>query len=152
MTWNLLIASVAVIFSIISYLLTRHKELAWKRTEFLCGQAQYLDTDPDLVDVLRILEDRHPSMTVAQIFDDDSQLDDEKRGEYRQKFDKLLNLLWRLCYAYMEVRTLSEKEVEGFGWYFWRVSNFPTLVEYCENNGFEDINTVTRKLGLDQDE
>ena len=151
MNWNVLVASVAVIFSMTSYVLTRRKELAWKRTEFLCTQAQHLDNDPDLVDVIRILEDRHPNLTMPQIFDADSQLDYEKRGEYEQKFDKLFNFLWRLCYAYLEVKTLSSKEVEGFGWYFWRISKFPAVVDYCENNGYEDINIVTRKLGLDQE-
>jgi len=88
---------------------------------------------------------------MAQIFDADSQLDYEKRAEYEQKFDKLFNFLWRLCYAYLEVKTLSSKEVEGFGWYFWLISKFPAVVDYCENNGYEDINIVTRKLGLDQE-
>jgi hypothetical protein len=151
MNWNVLVASVAVIFSMTSYVLTRRKELAWKRTEFLYAQAQYLENDPELVDVIRILEDRHPSLTMAQIFDADSQLDYEKRAEYEQKFDKLFNFLWRLCYAYLEVKTLSSKEVEGFGWYFWLISKFPAVVDYCENNGYEDINIVTRKLGLDQE-
>jgi len=151
MNWNVLVASVAVMFSMTSYVLTRRKELAWKRTEFLYAQAQYLENDPELVDVIRILEDRHPSLTMAQIFDADSQLDYEKRAEYEQKFDKLFNFLWRLCYAYLEVKTLSSKEVEGFGWYFWLISKFPAVVDYCENNGYEDINIVTRKLGLDQE-
>lgn len=152
MNWNVLIASAAIIFSVVSYVLTRRRELAWRRTEFLCSQSQYLDNDPDLVEVIRILEERHSTITVAQVFDEDSQLDAEKRIEYKQKFDKLFNFLWRLCYAYFVVKTISRKEVEGFAWYFWRISKIPVLVDYCENNGYEDINIVTKKLKLDVDD
>ena len=147
--WQSIFGIVVAIGTVIGYFLTRRNELAWKRTEFLCSQADYLDNDTVLVEIIKILEDRHPTLTVNDIFDSESQFDEEKREEYKQKFDKLLNFLWRLCYAYLEVNTISRKEVEGFGWYFWRISRFPSLVDYCENNGFDDINTVTKKLRLD---
>ena len=86
------------------------------------------------------------------IFDEDGDFDSQKRTEYKQKCDNLFNFLWQLCYAYDQVKTLSRKEVEGFGWYFWRISKFPAVVDYCENNGYEDINTVTKKLKLDLDD
>jgi hypothetical protein len=149
MTWSVLIASVAVIISVITYVLTRRRELAWKRTEFLNSQSRYLDDDPVLVEAVTILEDRHPEITVKDIFDD-SMVSDIQR-EYRQKFDKFLNFLWRLCYAYDTLKTISGPEVEAFGWYFWKIAKIPALVDYCDNNGFEDINTVTKKLRLDQD-
>lgn len=146
--WNVLIASVAIVFSVISYVLSRRRELAWKRTEFLCAQSQYFDNDEILLEVSAILEDRHPEVTVAQIFDAASQVDPEKRLKYKVKFDKMFNFLWRLCYAYLEVGTLSRKEVEGFRWYFRKISESPVMVEYCEKNGYEDINRVTRELKI----
>lgn len=152
MDWNVLIASATVIFSVIAYVLTRRQELAWKRTEFMVAQAQYFDNDKDLLEVVIILEDRHPVVTLSMIFDEDSNVDAQKRTEYKQKCDKLFNFLWRICYAYDQVKTLSRKEVEGFGWYFWRISKCPAVVDYCENNGYEDINTVTKKLKLDLDD
>jgi hypothetical protein len=152
MSWNLFIAAAAVTFSVISYLVTRRRELAWRRTEFLCSQMQQLDNDPVLVEAVTILEDRHPTITVADVFSDDDSLDLPKRAEYRQKFDKLLNFLWRLCYAYSTLKTISRAEVEGFGWYFWRLSRVPVLVAYCENNGYEGINNVVRELKLDQND
>jgi hypothetical protein len=152
MTLTILVASAAVVFSVISYVLTRRRELAWKRTEFLFSQSQYLEDDPTLVEVITILEDRHPTISVLSVFGDDSNLDQETRQIYKQKFDKLLNFLWRLCYAYLTLKTISSKEVEGFGWYLWRISKIPSLIDYCENNGFEDINTVTKSLRIDQDE
>ena len=93
MNWNVLIASGAIIFSVISYVLSRRRELAWRRTEFLCAQAQYFDNDEVLLEVSTILEGRHPAVTVAKIFDADSQFDPEKRLEYKQKFDKMFSFL-----------------------------------------------------------
>jgi hypothetical protein len=151
MSWTILVASLTVLFSVISYVLTRRRELAWRRTEFICAQAQYFDTDEELREVVRILEERHSTITIEMVFDPASQLDSDKRMQYKQKFDKMFNFLWRLCYAHTEVKTLSRKEVEGFGWYFWKVSKYSLLVDYCENNGYEEINTLTKKLKLDQD-
>ncbi|MFH1851166.1 MAG: hypothetical protein ABIA75_02365 [Candidatus Neomarinimicrobiota bacterium] len=146
--WELTLGFAAAIGTVIGYFLTRRNELTWKRTEFICTQAHYLNNDPVLVETVQILEERHPTLKVNDIFDSKSTLDEEKRNDCKQRFDKLLNFLWQLCYAYLEVKTLSRKEVEGFGWYFHRISRFPALVDYCENNGFEDINVVTRKLRL----
>jgi hypothetical protein len=152
MNWSLIIASVTIIISVVFYVLTRRRELAWKRTEFIVRQAEYFDNDKDLLEVVRILEDRHPVVTLSMIFDETSEFESQKRTEYKQKCDKMFNFLWRLCYAYDQVKTLSRKEVEGFGWYFWRISKFPAVVAYLEDNGYEDINTVTKKLKLDLDD
>jgi len=153
MRWELLVASCTVMvslltvaFSVWSYSQTRRGELAWKRTEFLCAQAEYLDTDDVLNEAIKILEDRHAEITMSQIFDDDSSLDTIKRNEYLHAMDRLLNFLWRLSYAYLTTKTISQSEIEGFSWYFWRISRFPALTEYCENNGFEEINIVTTSL------
>ena len=140
-----------VIFSVIAYVLTRRQELAWS-AQNSWWRRRIFDNDKDLLEVVIILEDRHPVVTLSMIFDEDSNFDPQKRTEYKQKCDKLFNFLWRICYAYDQVKTLSRKEVEGFGWYFWRISKFPAVVDYCENNGYEDINTVTKKLELELDD
>ncbi len=148
MDWNVIIASATVHFSVVAYVATRRRELAWKRTEFMVTQAQYFDNDQDLQEVVMIFEERHPVVTLAMIFEEDSNWDTEKRTEYKQRCDKLFNFLWRFCYAYEQAKTISRKEVEGFAWYFRRISKFPAVVIYCENNGYKSINTVTQKLKL----
>ena len=144
--WSVVTAVIAVLFSILSYWLTRQKERAWKRTEFLVSQSQYLDNDPTLIWAVTILEDRHPSIKIADIYESSSKLDDATRTEYVQKFDKLLNFLWRLCYAYLAVKTFSKKEIAGFSWYFLRISENPVLTDYCKKNGYKEINDVIEKL------
>jgi hypothetical protein len=67
--WQLIVAVGVAFFTVVSYILNRRRELAWRRTEFLCAQSQYLDNDADLVEMVKILEDRHSSIAVAHIFD-----------------------------------------------------------------------------------
>jgi hypothetical protein len=107
---------------------------------------RFLETDPIFVEALTILDDRHPHITISNIFDDNDPFDRELRNEYRQKFDRLLGLLWRLCYAYLGTKTLSRTEIEAFGWYLWRISESSSMVDYCENFGFDDITTVIKEL------
>lgn len=150
--WTLVATSVtaaALVFSIISFLLNRRKETAWKRTEFLFSQWQYLDNDQILIEVVTILEGRHPSIKLTDVYDPTSDLDESKRMEYLRKFDKLLNFLARFCYAYLTVKTFSKKEIQAFDWYFRRIGECSHLVEYCENNGYEEINLIIKELGLD---
>jgi len=153
MNWKgLVVGLLAIAVSVITYLLTRRRELAWKRTEFLSEQAKYLEDDPVLTEVITILEERHPTIKVQDIFGNGGTLDEVKRAEYVQKFDKFLGFLWRLSYAHLTLKTISSAEVEAFGWYYWRIAQMPTLVDYCENFGFGDINLVTKKLRLDEEE
>jgi hypothetical protein len=144
--WQFLLAVAVALFSVTSYILTRRRDLAWKRTEFLFKQAEYLDNDTVLVEVMTILENRHPHIRIEDLFDGSDSMGIPNRQEYIQKLDKFLSLLWRLCYAYLETKTLSTKEVEAFGWYLWLISEQPQLTNYCEEYGFDDINTVIGKL------
>lgn len=137
--WTLIIAASAVLFSIFSYWLTQRRELAWKRTEFLFGQSSYLDNDPALIEVLDILERRHLEIKLNDVFDPESNLDAATRLKYLQYFDKLLNFLWRLCYAYLTVKTIKKKEIKDFSWWLRRISEYPPLVDYCKKNGYEEI-------------
>jgi hypothetical protein len=150
--WQLLIAAVLAIFTVVSYVLTRRRELAWRRTEFLCKEAEYLENDPVLIEMVTILEGRHAELTATAIFGTGNEIDTIKRNEYQQKFDKLLGMLWRHCYAYLETKTISRKELEGFGWYLWKVSQNPALVKYCETQGFDEIIAAIGKLRVSWDE
>ena len=132
-------------FSVFTYVLNRRAELAWKRTEFLLAQSWLFDNDQDLVEMVKMLDERHSEVTVPALFDG-SVLDMEKKNEYLQKMEKLLNFLWRICFAYLETKTISKKEVEGWGWYFWRIAHYPVLMKYCED-GYEEIIITIKKLG-----
>jgi hypothetical protein len=65
--WQLIIAALLAIFTILSCILTRRRKLAWRRTEFLCKQSEYLDSDPVLVEMITILEEHHPHITIDAI-------------------------------------------------------------------------------------
>jgi len=142
---NIVIATVAILFSVVTYIHSRRIELAWKRTEFLLAQSWLFDNDQDIVEMVSILNERHNEVKVPALFDE-SLLDKDKRNEYLRKMDKLLDFLWRICFAYLVTKTISKKEVEGWGWYFWRIAYYPILMEYCDN-GYEEINITIKKFG-----
>lgn len=57
------------LFGVISHVMTRRRELAWRRTEFLFKQAEYLEDDAVLVEMLMILENRHAHIRIEDLFD-----------------------------------------------------------------------------------
>lgn len=146
MNASILIAAVALIFSVVTYIHNRRVELAWKRTEFLLAQSWLFDNDQDLIEMVKMLNERHSEVTVPALFNG-SVSDIGKKNEYLRKMDKLLDFLWRICFAYLETKTISKKEVEGWGWYFWRIAHYPVLMEYCDDDGYEEINITIKKLG-----
>ena len=125
-------------FGIWKYFNARKNELVWKRTEFLFEQARLLDSDPDISEAIKILEDRHQSISLEEVF--------EGNKDYLQKFDKLFNLLDRIAYATVYQKTLSIDEVVNFGWYLKKIKNKPLVVDYCNNNGFSDIIKLAEKI------
>lgn len=133
-----MIAFLIVGFSIWKYFNARKNELVWKRTEFLFEQARLLDSDPDISEAIKILEDRHQSISLEEVF--------EGNKDYLQKFDKLFNLLDRIAYATIYQKTLSIDEVVNFGWYLRKIKNKPLVVDYCNNNGFLDIIKLAGKI------
>ena len=141
--WKELIAFFIAVFGIWKYFDTRKNELAWKRTEFLFEQARLLDSDPDISESIKILEDRHQSISLEEVFGGNK--------DYLQKFDKLFNLLDRIAYATVYQKTLSIDEVENFGWYLKKIKNKPLLVDYCKNNGFSDIIKLAEKIITKED-
>jgi hypothetical protein len=149
--WQPILALATAIGAVLGYILTRKYELAWKRTEFVCAKLQYLDGDPDLLEMLKILEDRHPTVTINQIFSSNSKLNGVEQKDYQQRFDRLLDFLWQLCFAYLNLKTLSKHEIVVIGWHLNRVVQYPSLVNYCENHGFGRIITVAKKLGYSEE-
>jgi hypothetical protein len=138
-------SAAGVAFSIYSYMLNRRRDIAWKKTEFLYTQGQYLDSDSDLMEAVRIIEGRHPDITMAEIFGG-TEFDEIKKNESLQKIDKLLSFLRRLCYSHLQTRIISLKEIQEFEWYFWRIAQSPSAVKYCHEHGFEEINVVINRL------
>jgi hypothetical protein len=57
--------------------------------------------------ILTRLEERHPHITIEAILGGTDSLGIAIRQEHLQKLDKLLNMQWRLRYAYLETRTIS---------------------------------------------
>ncbi|UCC79173.1 MAG: hypothetical protein JSW64_12995 [Candidatus Zixiibacteriota bacterium] len=59
--WDILVVVVGGAVGLWRFLATRKSELAWKRTEFIFDKARYLDTDPDIREIIMVLESETPS-------------------------------------------------------------------------------------------
>jgi len=144
--WEPILAFFTAVWAVWVFFASRQSELAWKRTEFLFEQGQLLDTDSDMIEIGKILEGRHPTITVDSIFSATSTLDAQMINDYRQRFDKFLNLYERLGYSVFKVKTLSRNEVDFLGWFLLKIARNPALTSYCLNNGFREIILLSKKL------
>jgi hypothetical protein len=142
-----ILAAVAFIWAIISFIVTRRKELAWKRTEFIVQQSEFLDEDEDMRQVTLILYGKHAQKNVSDFITLSNQSKLSKEDEdFIMKFEKYLNFLWRISYAYLVLKTLSKKDMNAFGAYFKAINNHKELNEFCINGGYEEIILAYKKL------
>jgi soluble cytochrome b562 len=141
-----LLGFLIAVWGIWKYFDARKRELAWKRTEFLFEQARLLETDNDLSDAIKILEDRHPEITIDTLYGAKADLSASKTKEYRHKFDKLLNHFDRIAYATLQRKTLSIEEAANFGWYVGLISSNDALKDYCQQEGFSDIILLLQEI------
>jgi hypothetical protein len=146
--WDMLSGITAGSAAAIGYLLNKRHELAWKRTEFLFEQSKHLDTNPVLVESTKILEGRHPSVSLDDLFPHPPSKISSDLQEKRHDFDRLLNFFHGLAYSVLVVRSLTVSETSLFGWYIQRICAHPGLRSYCETNGFETIVTLGCKAKL----
>lgn len=126
-------------FALWRFLLTRHAELAWRRTQFVFEQAGYLESDPELSEVLKLLANNHPGASLDDVLDEDTSLDDEEVLRLKYALDKFLNFFDRMYYAVHVVCTLRLDELSVFSWYLDALLNEPGLKTYCCGNGYHDV-------------
>ncbi len=126
-------------FALWRFLLTRHAELAWRRTHFVFEQARYLESDPELGEVLKLLANNHPAASLDDVLDEDTSLDDEEVLRLKYALDKFLNFFDRMYYAVHVVCTLKLDELSVFSWYLDALLNEQELKAYCRDNGYHDV-------------
>jgi len=140
--WQFIISTALVVaggvWAVHTYLEKRTDELSWKRTEFLFAQAQYLETDPDIERVIRILEDRDEEWTVDSLLDSTTTSTPEQ-FKLLQALDKALNVFDRLAYSVFTAKTLTLEELTIFGWYLDLITDDVVLRNYCEEKGFKNV-------------
>lgn len=122
------------------------RDAAWRRTEFMFQQLRILDTDPGIAEAIAILEGFNSDITPSDVFVKPSRLQSEQRGKYVAMFDRLLNLLWCVGFATVELKTITFKEFGGFGWYLSLVKDNPVVVQYCVDHGYAELIAAINEL------
>ena len=128
------------------FLVSRRDDLAWRRTEFLFKQAQYLESDTNMREMLQILGDNHQTIGIGDILSEDSSISDDERFRLRNNLDHLLNFFDRVYYAHATAKTLSKEEVRVFEWYLSEISETEELAQYCRKSGFQDVLKLSKEL------
>ncbi len=144
--WDKLLGFIIAIGGGFKYFDARRRELAWKRTEFLFAQAAFLDTDKDMGEVVQIIEGRHARIAIESLFKPNGDADTDSQGDTWQNIDKLLNLLDRIAYSVLKLKTLDIDEARNFGWYLEKIGNNALMRGYCEKNGYPDIVKLAEKI------
>lgn len=144
--WEYIAGVLAAFFALGRYLSSRNRELAWSRTTFLFDLAKYLETDKDLDLISRIVGKRHPTITVEDVVDANSLLEDTERLSLLHALDKYLNVFDRLYYARHSASSLSRREIEYFEWYLVEILNNRALKQYCIEYGFQPVIKLAKKV------
>lgn len=146
--WQLISALIATCWAIFTYFYTQKQEIAWRRTEFIVDQSMYIDNDPEMRKCTLALYGKHPSMSIADFIKAVKQGDnvDKKVAKYTLQFEKYLNFIWRICYAYLVLKTLTKKDLLAFGVYILEIKNNSQLREYCIEAGYDEIITAAEKI------
>lgn len=137
--WQYLTALVGGGLGFWRFLVSRNDELAWKRTEFLFDQAQYLESNPEMREILQILGNNHNDYGICDVVDDDTPLKDPEKYRLRNNLDHFLNFFDRLYYAHVTAKTMNKEEVMVFEWYLSEILETPELAAYCNESGFRDV-------------
>lgn len=130
--WKIIFGLVAGIWTVIQFLTSRRRDLAWRRTEFIISQSVYLDTDPEMRECTLILYGKHPTLRVSDFLRMWEQGPDEADdSQIILKFEKYLNFLWRIAYAHLVLKTITRIDLVAFGAYFHAINQHSELKEYC---------------------
>jgi hypothetical protein len=142
-----LIAALALAWTIIAYWLNKRNALALERTKFIFENLRFFETDPLMQMANQIVNGLVADFTI------DAFLNVRKAGDGTPEqitkcmaLDNYLNFLWRIAYAHFTLKTVTTDDLDGFGYYFYLISQHEGLMRYCVCEGFEEIIDAIEKL------
>lgn len=137
------------LIGVLKYFDARGRELKWKKTEFLLRESRYLADDPCLSACIQILEDRHPTHSISDIYPDTDKNDTVDILKLKHQFDKLWNFFDRLSCSVFDQKTIRAKDLEYFGWYLRKIQTTPDILAYCNQYGFEGVVRLANAVDYD---
>lgn len=146
-TWEILAGLAAAVWAIGTFFVTRRRELAWRRTEFVARESKYLDNDAEMRECTLVLYGKHPVFSVQQFISaaQAETLEGDQRRLF-EMFEKHLNFFWRIAYAHVALRTLTRRDLDAFSIYLARICEHESLRTYCLSSGYDEIAAAFRRL------
>jgi len=140
-SWEFLVAVIGGAVGFWRFLATRKSELAWKRTEFLFDKARYLDTDPDVREILMILQSEIPSFFAG----DDVLVEDEGSIKLIEEPDVLVDYATHKVSLYDVLIPSDTLEVADRRRYLFALEKFLNFFDRMQYAVF-----VSKTLSLDE--
>jgi hypothetical protein len=142
-----IIPALALLWAVYRYRLGSRRDLALERTKFIFDNLRFFETDPSLQMANQVINDLASGFTIDTFLDRMT----EKLGTAEEMtkcmaIDNYLNFLWRIAYAHLELDTIALNDMDAFGYYFYLISKHEKLMEYCVDEGFEEIIDAIEKL------
>jgi len=139
--------AIALSWAIISYRLGKKTGFALERTKFIFENLRFFETDPTMQIANKILY----GFTTNFSIDDFIRIVKTKGGSEDEiskcmAVDNYLNFLWRIAYAHLALDTITLDDMDAFGYYFYTISMHSRLMEYCVEEGFEEVIDAIAKL------
>jgi len=142
-----MIAALSLVWAIFSYQLNYRNTLALERTKFIFENLRFFETDPLLQMANQIMNELPVGFTIDVFLD----VVKTKKGTPEQitkctAMDNYLNFLWRIGYAHFTLETITVDDLDAFGYYFYLISKHPGLMNYCVDEGFEEVIDAIERL------
>jgi hypothetical protein len=149
--FEITLAAITFIWAISSFIISRNKELAWKKTEFIIQQSELLDKDEEMREITLILYGKNSQKSVADFLNlSTKSISNQDGTEFILQFEKYLNFFWRISYTFLVLKTLSKKDMNAFGAYFKAIYSNKELRDFCVKEGYDEIVTAYEKFALNK--
>jgi hypothetical protein len=121
------------------------EELKWRRTQFLLQLWKDFNSDMTLRPCIRMIDVGDQDPRLGSLFSTETIHLHESLADLRYHFDRYFDFLQSL--AFCEAKgTLSLDEIACFGWHYWRLLQSPTLSDYCDKNGYDDVLILAKRI------
>ncbi len=135
-----IIPALALGWAVITYSDKKRGALALERTKFIFDNLQYLETDPSMQKANKIVYRLSHGFTIEDfLLIMKGRSGTQEQTDACMAIENYLNLLWRVGYAHITLKTIERNDLDAFGYYFYEISKNVKLMEYCNEEGYEEI-------------
>lgn len=144
---SLIVSILGFIWAIITYINGQREKLSLERTKFIFDQSSYFDSDASMRVATEIVMGLSKDFSIEKFLKVmKCKSGNKDEIEAAMAFERYLSFLWRVSYANLILKTIKDEDVDAFGYYIYLINAHDKLREYCQNDGFEEIIQMAKRL------